>query len=55
MVLPANPKDLYLGVFNKYGQNLLTEEEQKTQSLPWQLQDAAQEYSPYNYEGANWS
>ena len=54
MALPPDPKELYYGAYNKYGRNLLTEEQQSPDWMPFALQDDAPAYTPYSYERSDW-
>jgi hypothetical protein len=53
MALPANPKDLYYGVYDKHGMDLTKEKELRQSFVPWALQDEVPTYSPY--ERRDWS
>lgn len=54
MALPANPKDLYYGVYDKWGRNLaLVKKQEEEDGIPYALRDE-EDYSYSPYERREW-
>lgn len=48
MALPADPKKLLYGAYDKYGNDLTAVRKMVTDFVPWQLRDEEEVYSPYD-------